>query len=136
MSISARSAIRTPDTENLASLSAAGSTISVVKPEMHHVAVGDDVFLAFLAQLSPVARASFTAERHVIGVSNRFGANEPLLEIGVNDAGRRRRLGAAVDCPGTRLFRSDCEISDEIEQLIAGADQPVEAGLSKAKRIE
>ena len=34
--------------------------------EMHHVAVGDDVFLAFQAQLAGVARAGFAAERDII----------------------------------------------------------------------
>src|ERR1700722_444671 len=99
---------------------------------MYHVAVGDDVFLAFQTQLSPIARAGFTTERNVVGISNRFGPDEPFLEIRMNDARRRRRFRAAVDCPGTRFLRTGREISDEIEQLITGADQPVEAGLFKA----
>ena len=64
---------------------------------MHHVAVGDDIFLAFEPQLAGVAGAGFAAERDVIGVSNRFGANKTLLEIGVDHAGSGRRPGTAGD---------------------------------------
>src|SRR5581483_7182559 len=53
-----------------------------------------------------------------------------------NDAGGRGRLGAAVDGPGAGFLRADGEIGDEIEQLIAGADQPVEARFLKAQRVE
>src|ERR1700733_9744042 len=137
MSISAQSAIRAVDTNvSPPRFLPQFPAILVVEPEMHHVAVGDDVFLAFQTQLSSVARAGLATERHVIGVSNRFGANEALLEIRMNDAGGRRRLGAAMDCPGTRLLRPDREISDEVEQLVAGADQAIEAGLFKTQRIE
>jgi hypothetical protein len=36
------------------------------KPEMHHVAVGDHVVLAFEPHLAGVARAGLAAERHVV----------------------------------------------------------------------
>src|ERR1700733_12284864 len=133
MSISAQSAIRAADTSVYRPrFLPQFPAISVIEPEMHHVAIGDDVLLAFQTQLSSVARAGLAAERHVIGVSNRFSANEALLEVRVNDAGGRRGLGAAMDCPGTRLLWPGREISDEVEQLVAGADQPVETGLLKA----
>src|ERR1700761_7380521 len=66
-------------------------TASVVEPEVHDVAVSDEIFLAFQAQFSGVAGAGLTAECDVVRVSNGFGANETLFEIGVDHAGRRRR---------------------------------------------
>src|SRR5260370_4962805 len=107
-----------------------------IKPEMHDVAVGDDILLAFQPQLAGVAGAGLATERDVISVGNGFGANKTLFEIGVNNAGRSGRPGAAVDGPGPRLLRPDGEIGDEVEQLIAGADQAIEPGLFEAERVE
>ena len=70
----------------------------------------------------------------VVVVGDRLGADEALLEVGVNDAGRLRRLGAARDGPGARLLRADGEVGDEVQQLVAGADQAVEARLLEAHR--
>jgi hypothetical protein len=61
---------------------------SVVKPEMHHVAVGDDVVFAFQAEFSRVARAGFALARDIVGKGDGFGADETLLEIGVDHACR------------------------------------------------
>jgi hypothetical protein len=44
---------------------------------MHHVAVGDDVFLAFEPELADVARAGLAAALDVIVKRNRLGADEP-----------------------------------------------------------
>src|SRR5947209_10715463 len=95
---------------------------SGIKPEMHHVAVGDGVVLAFQAQLAGVAGARFAAQRYVVVIGDGLGANKTFFEVGVDDAGRRRRLGTAGDRPGARLLRPDREIGDEVEQLVAGAD--------------
>ena len=69
-----------------------GTNILGIEPEMHHVAVGDDVFLAFQPQLAGVAGAGFAAERDVVVIGDGLGADEALLEIGVDDAGRRGAL--------------------------------------------
>ncbi len=103
---------------------------------MHHVAVGDDIFLAFQPQLAGIAGADLAAERDVIGVGDGFGANKSLFEIGVDDARRGRRLGTAVDGPGAGFLRPDGEIGDEVQKLIAGTDQPVEPGLLESQRVE
>ena len=60
---------------------------------------------------------------------------KPFFKVGVNDAGGGWRLDA-VDGPGPRLLRPYGEIGDEVEQLISGADQPVEPGFLKAQRVE
>ena len=103
---------------------------------MHHVAVLDDVFLAFQAQLARIACAGLALERGVIGISDGLGADEALLEIRVDHAGGAGSLGALGDRPGAGFLRADGEVGDEAEQLVAGADHAVEAGLFKADGFE
>src|SRR5260370_40392650 len=100
---------------------------SSIKPEMHDVAVGEDVLLAFQPQLAGIAGAGLAAERDVIGIGNRLGANKTLFEIGMNDAGGGGRPGAAVDGPGPRLLRPDGEIGGVVQEPIAGEDQTSQA---------
>ena len=61
------------------------------KPEMHHVAVGDDIVLAFQPQLAGIARAGLAAERDIVVIGDGLGADEAALEIGMDDARRLRR---------------------------------------------
>ena len=49
-------------------------------------------------------RARLAAVGDVILVGDRLGADEALLEIGVDDPGRLRRLRALLDRPGPRLL--------------------------------
>ena len=88
------------------------------------------------AHLAGFLGAGFAVQRDVVVVGDGLGADEALLEIGVDDAGGLRRLGARVDGPGARFLRPGGEIGAEAEQLVAGADQPVEAGLGEAQRLE
>src|SRR5258706_15334265 len=89
---------------------------SVREAEVHHVAVDDDVILALEPEFSRFTRAGFAVTRDVIVIGDRFSADEALLEIGMDDARRLRRAGAARDRPGARLFRAGGEIGDEIEE--------------------
>ncbi len=84
------------------------------------------------ASLAP----DLAAERDEVVVGDGLGADEALLEVGVDDAGGLRRLGAARDGPGARLLGPDREVGDEAEQLVALADQPVEAGLLQAQVVQ
>ena len=63
---------------------------------MHHVAVRDHILLALEPHLAGVAGAGLAAQRDIVVIGDRLGADEALLEIGVDDAGRLRRLGAAA----------------------------------------
>jgi hypothetical protein len=54
----------------------------------------------------------------------------------MDHAGRRRRFGAAVDGPGAGFLGADGEIGDEVEQLVAGADQAVKARLFQTHVVE
>ena len=99
---------------------------------MHHVAVLDDVLLAFETHLAGILGAVLAAERDVILIGDSLGANKTLLEIRVDDAGGLRSLGAAGDRPGAGFLRADREVSYEIEQLIAGPDEAIERRLRQA----
>ena len=103
---------------------------------MQHVAIGDDVFLAFQPQLAAIAGAGFAIQPDIVVIGDGFGANEPLFEIGVNDGGRLRRLGTARNRPGTRFLRTNSEIGDQMQQRVAGTDQTIETRLFEAERIE
>src|SRR5262245_40896698 len=81
-----------------------------VEPEMHHVAVGDDVFLAFEAELAGIAGTGFAVQRNIVLVGDGLGADKALLEVGVDHTSRARRLGAAMDGPGARFLRAHREI--------------------------
>jgi hypothetical protein len=59
---------------------------------MHDVAVPDDVVLAFEPHLAGFLGAELAAERDVVVVGDGLGADEALLEVGVDGARRLRRL--------------------------------------------
>ena len=83
--------------------------VSDVEFEKQHVAVVDDIVLAFLAQLARIARRAFAAERYIIVERDRFGADEAFFEIGVDFARRLRGPGAFGDGPCARFLRADGE---------------------------
>src|SRR5262249_49855402 len=107
-----------------------------VEAEMEDVAVLDDVLRAFEAHPAGVLGALLAVIGDEVGVGDGLGADEAFLEVGVDDARRLRRLGAAADRPGARLLRSDREIGDEVEELVAGADDAGEPGLVEPERLE
>src|SRR5690606_30993721 len=69
---------------------------SDVETEVHDVAVLHDVVLAFQPPLARVLRALLALVLDEVLVGDDFGADEALLEIGVDDRGRLRRGGADV----------------------------------------
>src|SRR5580658_4831842 len=87
-----------------------------VESKVHHIALFDDVFLAFQAQLSGLLRACLALEFDEVIVGNYFGANEAALEIGVDDARRLRRRGARMHRPRTHFFGAGSEISLQAQQ--------------------
>ena len=113
-----------------------GLQTSDVKLEQQHIAVLHHIFLAFQPKLARVARTRFAAERDVIVISDGLGTDEALLEIGMDHARSARSLGALGDGPGARFLRPHREVGDEVQQLVPGADQPVEAGFLKLQRFE
>ena len=63
---------------------------------MHDVAVMHDIILAFEPHLAGVARAGLAVAGDIVVIADGLGADEAVLEIGVNDAGGLRRFGAAA----------------------------------------
>src|SRR5579872_2493403 len=99
--------------------------ILVGESEVKHVAVGDDIVFSFESELARFARAGLAVQGDIVVIGDGFGADEALLEIGMDDAGGLRRLGAALDGPGARLFRSGRKEGDEMQQLVTGADHAI-----------
>src|SRR5205807_1280431 len=106
------------------------------KPEVHDIAVADDIVPTLEAHAAGVARARLATEMYVIVIGDGLGPNEALLEIGVNDAGRCRRASAFFDGPGARFFRSGGEEGDQAEQRVARTNQPVEPRLVETEMGE
>src|SRR5881394_1172685 len=83
---------------------------SNVEQEVHHVAVVDDVVLAFGAHLARVFRTLLAFERDEVVEGDRLRADEAALEVGVDHAGRLRRGVADVDGPGAHLLHAGGEV--------------------------
>src|SRR3954470_16701574 len=108
----------------------------VREPEMQDIAIRDDIILAFEPQLAGIARAGFALERHVIRIGDRLGPDKTLLEIGMDHARRLRCLGALRDRPGASLLRSHCEVGEQAQELVPGADDAVQPRLVEPDRLE
>ena len=104
-----------------------------VKSKEHHIAVGDGVLLAFGAHGPSLAGSGLAPKAVVVRKLDGLGADEALLEVGVDHAGRLRRGGADLDGPGAHFLLAGGEVGLQAEQLIAGADHPVEAGFFHAQ---
>src|SRR6185436_12860349 len=104
-----------------------------VEAEVDHVAVAHDVLLALQAQLARFLRALLAAVRDEIIVRRHLRADEAALEVGMDDARRLRRGGAARDGPRAYLLRTRREIGVQAEKRVCGADHAVQAGLRHAK---
>ena len=104
-----------------------------VELEQHDVAVLHDVVFAFVARLAGLLGGNFATERDEVVIGDRLCADEAALEVGVDNAGRLRCPRAAFDRPGARFLRPGGKVGNEVEQVVTGADQPVEARFVKAK---
>ena len=93
----------------------------------------DHIVLAFVAGLAGFAGGCFAAKRDEIVGRDGLCADEALFEIGVDDPRRLGRLGADWDGPGARLLRPGGEIGDQVLELIARADEAVEARFLQAQ---
>ena len=99
---------------------------------MQHVAFANDIFLAFEPHLAGILGAGFAAAGDEIGVSDGLGADETLLEIGVDHTRGLRGGPAFVNGPGACFLGADGEIGHQAEQIVAGMDQLDQARLVEA----
>ena len=105
---------------------------SAAVADVHYVAVLDYVFLAFEAEGSAGAGGGFGAGIEEGIPAEGFGADEVVLEVGVDGACALRGFGAGGDGPGTALVFARGEEADEAEERVALADEADEAALVEA----
>src|SRR5258708_10865886 len=90
-----------------------------VESEIKYITILDHVIRTFQPHLARLFRALLAALRDKIGIGDRLGADEALLEIRMNPAGRLRRLAASRHRPDMRLLRPDREEADQGEQPLS-----------------
>ena len=76
-------------------------------PYVHHVAILHDVVLTFESERALGARIGFRSRLQQLIPTNRFGADEVFLQIGVNRARSFLRRACSLESatPGTRLHQ-------------------------------
>ena len=109
-----------------------GKCGSVTEPEEHDVAVLNDVFLAFGPGESLFPGWFPSPHSNEVIVGHRLRSNEPLLEIGVDHAGRSGGFVAPVNGPGTHFLLSGGEVALESEQVIGRVSQTIQLTHSPA----
>src|SRR5262249_17291632 len=102
-----------------------------VEAEMHDVAVLHYVPASFDARLARFTALRLAAVMQKVLPANDLGFDEAAFKVGVDDAGCPRRGPTIGNRPCAALFLTRGEISDEPEQLVAGADHLVQAGLAQ-----
>ena len=75
-------------------------------------------------------------QRDEVVVGDDLGADEALLEVGVDLARRLRRHRADVRRPGAHFLRAGGEERQQPEQVVGGADHAVEARLVQPELLE
>src|SRR3546814_803460 len=95
---------------------------SDVELEVHDVPVLHQVFLALLPQLPGLLRPAFTPQRDEVVIGDRLGTDEAVLHVGVNFTCCLRGLGTLVNGPCAGLLGPHGEESQQVEQLVAGAN--------------
>ena len=108
-------------------------SFQTLKRNKQDVAVLDDIVLALGAHPARLLGAGLAAVADEILIGDGLGADEAALEIGVDDAGGLGRLGAFLDRPGARFLGAGGEEGDQMEQVVAGADDAGEAGLGRGR---
>src|SRR5690606_23479158 len=112
------------------------STHSHVETEVDHIAVFDDVFLAFDAQFPGILALGFTAVTQQVLPPDDLSFDEPALEVTVNHAGGFRCSRALTHRPCAHFFLPGGEVRLQTEQLVSGADHGVEAGLFETGTLQ
>ena len=75
-----------------------------IKPKVHNITVLHHIVLALDAHLAGFANGSLRAILDIVVVLDDLGADEALLEIGVDDTGALRRLPAFMVSPCLYFF--------------------------------
>src|SRR5690606_15383785 len=106
---------------------------SHVEPEVQDVALLHAVLLALQAHATGLARTRLATVLDEVVVGDGFGADEALLEVGVDHRRGLGRGGAGLHGPGADLLHAGGEVGLQAQQLVGGADDPVQARLVQAE---
>ncbi len=96
-------------------------------PHVHHVAVLDDVVLALQAQGAAGAGVGFRAGFEQGVPVDDLGADEVLLQIGVDGAGGLDGACSTWNSPGAAFVLAHGEKGDKAHQFVGLADEPHQA---------
>ncbi len=107
---------------------AAAKVGSDVEQEMQHVAVLDDVVLAFGPHLARVFGALLAAVPDEVVKRDGLGADEAPLEIGVNHCSGLRRGRADMHGPSPHFLHPGGEISLQPKKFVGRANEAVQSG--------
>src|SRR5690606_36412460 len=113
--------------------SASAGPRSDVEPEVNHVALLDDVRLAFEPELAGFPRALLAAALDVALVRNDLGANEAPLEVRMDRARRVVCRRVPADRPGPHFLRPGGIKRFQPEQTVRRANYAIQAGLGQAE---
>src|SRR5476649_155372 len=108
------------------------STLNV-EAEVHHVAVFNDVVLAFQAPFAGFLGARFALVLDEVVVGDDFGADEAFFEVGVYHASSLRCGSADAYGPGADFFDTGGEVGLQVQHFVTGADHAVQAGFVEAQ---
>ena len=86
-----------------------------IEPEMRHIAILHDVFLAFEPYQPFVLGAVKATTSHEVVVGDDFCPDEAPFDVGMYLACRLLRLGAASDGPGPYFRRAGREKRNQVE---------------------
>src|SRR5262245_46542870 len=100
--------------------------------EVDHVSVLHDVLLAFEAHFAVVAAGRHRSAGDECIVCHDLGADEPAGDVAVNLAGGDLRLGPARNRPRAAFIVADGKKRHVAEQIVTGADDPIEPRLRKS----
>src|SRR3984885_12933868 len=93
-----------------------------VEAEVHDVTFLDDVFLPFQSPLPRFLGAHFALVGDEILVGDHFGADEALLEVGMDHSRRLGRSRTFAHRPGPHFLLAGGEVGLQTQQLVAGTD--------------
>ncbi len=102
---------------------------SDVELEEQYVAVLNHVFLTFVPCFACFFCRSLTTQFNIVVVADGLCANEAALKVGVDDASGLRSLCADRYGPCAGFFWSCCEVGDQVQQVVACADQAIQTRL-------
>jgi len=104
-----------------------------IKPEVHHIAILDDIVLAFQPPFPGLFGTVFAFVVDEIVIANDFGADKAFFKISVDHRSGLRGGCAHLDGPGTNFLHACGEIGLQVQEVIRGADDAVKAGFAQSK---